>query len=225
MTELKELEKCKQVRFDRFESTWRDPFFDHSRLMFGLRLGLPDHVKFFQGHFFNEVRSVAWRGLVMPGTTAWLYAPLTNSSLSSGMAYGGQCNWIYAVCDIIFTFGVGLANFADTACILFYLHTLASPVIVQCVTVIHINWSALQVRRPEQNTAPNAKTEQFVAAKVSGNALKQRSRTHSVLRQSSSQLQNYKASHSKSAVRAKHTQRYDGAVHKFRKWLHECLVE
>ena len=28
--------------------------------------------------------------------------PLTNSStvFSSGMAYDGQCNWIYAVCDI-----------------------------------------------------------------------------------------------------------------------------
>jgi len=36
--------------------------------------------------------------------------------------------------DAIFTFGVGLAKFVDTACILFYTH-----VIVQCVTVIHIN--------------------------------------------------------------------------------------
>jgi len=38
-------------------------------------------LEIFQGHFFNEVRSVAWKGLVMPGTTAWLYAPLTNSSI------------------------------------------------------------------------------------------------------------------------------------------------
>jgi len=70
----------------------------------------------------------------------------------------------------------------------------------------------LQVRRPEQNTALNAKTEQFITAKISGNALKQGSRTDSVLRQSSSQLQNCKAAHSKSA--AKHSQRYDGAAHK-----------
>ena len=47
--------------------------------------------------------------------------------------------------------------------------------------------SALQVRRPEQNTVLNARTEQFITAKVSGNALKQRSRTHSVLRQRSLQ--------------------------------------
>jgi len=40
--------------------------------------------------------------------------------------------------------------------------------------------SALQVRKPEQNTALNAKTEQFTTAKISGNALKQRSETHSV---------------------------------------------
>jgi len=70
----------------------------------------------------------------------------------------------------------------------------------------------LQVRRPEQNTALSAKTEQFITAKISGNALKQGSRTLSVLRQSSSQLQKYKVVHSKSA--GKHTQCYDGAVHK-----------
>jgi len=80
------------------------------------------------------------------------------------------------------------------------------------VTVIHINQSALQVRIPEQNTAVNAETEQFITAKISGNALKQGSRTDSVLRQRSLQLQKHKVAHSKSAV--KHTQRYGGAVHK-----------
>ena len=37
------------------------------------------------------------------------------------------------------------------------------------------------------------KTEPFITAKISGNALKQGSRTHSMLRQRSSQLQKYKA--------------------------------
>jgi len=37
------------------------------------------------------------------------------------------------------------------------------------------------------------KTEQFMTAKISGNALKQESRTHPVLRQHSSQLQKCKA--------------------------------
>jgi len=45
------------------------------------------------------------------------------------------------------------------------------------------------------NTALNAKTEQFITAKISGNALKQGSRTPSVLRQRSSQLQKYTAAH------------------------------
>jgi len=36
----------------------------------------------------------------------------------------------------------------------------------------------LQVRRLEQNTALNAKTEQFITAKICGNALKQGSRTN-----------------------------------------------
>jgi len=46
--------------------------------------------------------------------------------------------------------------------------------------------SALQVWRPEQNTALNAKVEQFVTVKILRNTLKQGSRTHSVLRQRSS---------------------------------------
>jgi len=41
--------------------------------------------------------------------------------------------------------------------------------------------------RPEQTTVLNATTEQFKIAKISGNALKQGSITHSVLRQRSSQ--------------------------------------
>jgi len=53
--------------------------------------------------------------------------------------------------------------------------------------------STLQIGRQKQDTALNAKTEQFITAKISGNALKQASRTHSMLRQLSSQLQKYKA--------------------------------
>jgi len=52
---------------------------------------------------------------------------------------------------------------------------------LQFVTVININYQ----RYP--------KTEQSITTKISGNALKQGSRTHSVLRQGSSQLQKYKA--------------------------------
>ena len=55
--------------------------------------------------------------------------------------------------------------------------------------------STLHVRRPEQNTALNATTEQFIAAEISGNALKQGSGTHSILRQRSSQLQKYEAAY------------------------------
>jgi len=56
-----------------------------------------------------------------------------------------------------------------------------------------MNISALQVRRLEQNTELNAKTEKFIIAKISGNALKQGNRTHSVLHQRSLQLQKYNA--------------------------------
>ena len=47
-----------------------------------------------------------------------------------------------------------------------------------CLSNEHI-LPALLVMRTEQNTVLNAKTEQFITAKVSGNALKQESRTNS----------------------------------------------
>jgi len=43
------------------------------------------------------------------------------------------------------------------------------------------------------NYQRSLKTEQLITAKISGNALKQGSRTHSLLQQRSSQLQKYKA--------------------------------
>jgi len=48
---------------------------------------------------------------------------------------------------------------------------------------------ALQVRISEDTTL-NATTQQFVPARISGCAVKQRSKTHSSLRQSNLQLQN-----------------------------------
>jgi len=65
-------------------------------------------------------------------------------------------------------------------CILFYTHSL-TRCRLQCVTIININYQ----RSPE--------TEQSITEKISGNALKQGSRTRSVLRQRSSQLQKYNA--------------------------------
>ena len=53
---------------------------------------------------------------------------------------------------------------------------------LQSVTVMNINYYQ---RYPQ--------TEQFMTAKICGNALEQGSRTHSVLRQRSPQLQKYKA--------------------------------
>jgi len=59
---------------------------------------------------------------------------------------------------------------------------------LQCVNVMNINyqWSL--------------NTEQFITANISDNALKQGRRTHSVLRQRSSQLQKYKAARMSSRI-------------------------
>jgi len=67
------------------------------------------------------------------------------------------------------------------------LHTLYLLVVVQRATVTNISAGSHKTRA---NTALNAKTEQFITAKISGNALKHGSRTHSVPRQRSLQLHN-----------------------------------
>jgi len=81
-----------------------------------------------------------------------------------------------------------LAKFVDKAKRAYYsVHTL----LTRCCTMCYCNehkLTALQVMRPEQNTALSAKTEKFTTAKISGNALKQ-GKTHSVFRQRSSPLQ------------------------------------
>ena len=129
------------------------------------------------------------------------------------MAYDDQCNWIYVIYDVTICRHFDVWRSLLTQRAYYCTRTLLSRYCsLQCVTVIHINLLALQVRRPEQNTALSAKTEQFITAKISGNSLKHGSRTYSVLRQSSSQLQKYNVVHSKSA--GKHTQRHDGVVHK-----------
>jgi len=62
--------------------------------------------------------------------------------------------------------------------------------------VCHCNEHKLYQRFKSGGTpAHNAETEQFITAKISGNSLKQGSKTHFVLRQRSSQLQEYKAEH------------------------------
>ena len=62
------------------------------------------------------------------------------------------------------------------------LHALSTRCCsMQCVSAMNINYQR------------SHKTEQFMTAKISGNALKQRSRIHLVLCQRSSQLKNYNA--------------------------------
>jgi len=73
------------------------------------------------------------------------------------------------------------------------LHAL-SLLVVQCVTVMNIIYQRSNLGDTEKKTALDAiRTEQFITAKISDNALKQECRTHSVLRRRSSQLQKYKA--------------------------------
>jgi len=61
--------------------------------------------------------------------------------------------------------------------------------VTRCCTICHCNeHKRSKLGHRSKKTALNAKTEQFTTANISGNALKQGSRTHSSLRQISSQL-------------------------------------
>jgi len=163
--------------------------------------------------------SVACRGLVIPGATAWLYTPAKTciEQWPAVVIVTVYTLFVTSQYDLIFTFGNQRSGEVCCQKIRIILHAPSFLVVVQCVTVMNIIYP-LQVRRPEQNTALNAKTEKFITAKISGNTLKQGSRAHSVLRHGSSQLQKYKSSHLNSGV--KRNQWYD----KYSIMLRECLV-
>jgi len=80
-----------------------------------------------------------------------------------------------------------LAKFVDFICLFFYSH---SPYFMCHCTEYKL--SAFQVRTSEE-TKLNATTQQFITAKISGWALKQRNKTHTSLSQSNLQLQNLAA--------------------------------
>jgi len=130
----------------------------------------------------------ACRGLVMPGATAWVYDPLPNSSIEQDVWWSvlldiyDVTKWRHIhVCKPLFWRSLLTQHAYYSTCTL----------LTRCYTMCPL--SALQVRKQGQNPALSAKTEQFITAKISGNALKQGSRTDSALHQRSSQLQKYKA--------------------------------
>ena len=61
-----------------------------------IRIELNDHLKFFQGHFFQR----GWVSVAQRSGDARDDCMVVCPSINSGVAYGGQCNWIYAVCDV-----------------------------------------------------------------------------------------------------------------------------
>ena len=110
------------------------------------------------------------------------------------MAYVGNCYWIYAVCDIRMWRHIHACNLPLWRSLLtLHAYYFTCTLLARCCRMCPCNehkLSALYVRTPEHNTALNAKTEQFITAKISGNSLKQRNTTLSVIRKRSSQLQN-----------------------------------
>jgi len=70
-----------------------------------------------------------------------------------------------------------------------YLFLFINNVDLKITTEINENHSEFS----DTNYPQSPKTEQFITAKIPANALKQRRRTYSMLRQRSSQLQEYKS--------------------------------
>jgi len=89
----------------------------------------------------------------------------------------GYSPFVTSKYDVIFTFANQCFGYVCWHNMHIILHALSLLVVVQYVTVMNLNVSALQVRRPKQNTALNATTEQFITTKISANTLKQGSKT------------------------------------------------
>jgi len=117
--------------------------------------------------------AVACKSLLMPRVTAWLDAPQPNSGIA--MAYSDHCYWIYVVCDVTIWRHVHVCKPTLWRSLLTqHAYYSTRTLLTRCCTMCHCNeykLSAFQVRRPKQNTALNAKTEQFITAKLTGNAL------------------------------------------------------
>jgi len=117
------------------------------------------------------------------------YAENFNGAVSfSGIlwlfAFGVYCLWRHNLTSqSCFQTNV-LAKFVDIICIFFYNH---SPYFMCHCTEYKL--SALQVRLSVENKL-NTTTRQLLAAKISGCALNQGSKTHSSMRQCNLQLQN-----------------------------------
>ena len=98
------------------------------------------------------------QNLVMPGATAWLYAPYQIQVLSMNtrmvVMVTGYTLFVTSQYDVIFTFANQCFGEVCWHNIHIILHALS--LLLQCVTV-----SALHIRRPEQNTALNAVIELF----------------------------------------------------------------
>ena len=74
-----------------------------------------------------HTQAVACRGLVKPGATSWLYAPLPNSRREQRrmvVIVTAYTLFVTSHYDVIFTFANQcFGKFVDKACILFYTHS------------------------------------------------------------------------------------------------------
>ena len=81
-------------------------------------------------------------------------------------AYDGHCYWIYAVCKVIIWRHIGVFKPIFWRSLLTQSYYSTRTLLTRCCTMCHCNehklLSALQVKRPEKNTATNATTEQFI---------------------------------------------------------------
>ena len=107
------------------------------------------------------------------------------SGILLSFVFGVRCLWHHNLTSYSRFQTNVLAKFVDIICIFSYTH---SPCFMcQCT---EYKLSALQVRISEEYKLINVTTQQIITAKISGCELKQRSKTHSSLRQSNIQLQN-----------------------------------
>jgi len=106
------------------------------------------------------------------------------------VAYGGHLYLVCAVCDITFWHHIHVSKqrFGEVCWHIDNMHILLHPISLFCVISLNRNYqhSTLGYRRKIKSTLRHSSS----TAKISGCAWKPGSKTHSLLRESNSQLQN-----------------------------------
>ena len=112
----------------------------------------------------GQILPVACRGLVIPGVTAWLYAPPPNSSIEQWrmvVIVTGYTLVVTSQYDVIFTFANQRFGEVCWCNLHIILHVLSLLVVVQCVTVMYTTYQRSKFKTQDSTVVQKATAEYY----------------------------------------------------------------